>query len=435
MLPVALPSSYLKRMHSMILKFIWKGKTPRIKYDQLINTKNKGGWGAPDISKYYEAIALGRVIDWFKNKDKQWVEIENSTSKIKLHKIIWYAPKLRKQDTKMHEITRHALGVWDRVHKREHWQYNSPLMSLKEVDYFPPGKEEWFGKWLLDENLQLRDVMDRGKICSMQELKKRGDRMIISPWRYAQLKHFIASLPQPIRTMNSLLPLEKICVERNKKSGFSRIYKILVELKRIDILPCISKWEKELGLIFAETEVDLLVKRLLTTSVNYKVLELNYKCLTRMYMTPDKMHRIDKDRSRLCWRGCGEIGTMAHVWWSCPEIAAFWDEIRKYIKEITKHDLPRDPRVLLFHLSEMHTKAYLRSLLPHLIDAAKSLIPISWNRKERPTMREWFNKINETQDMEYLRFSEGTKMEAFRSKWGDWEKFRISLKAAEIWLS
>lgn len=222
-------------------------------------------------------------------------------------------------------------------------------------------------------------------------------------------------------------------METDKNGGFSRIYKILVELRRTDTLTFIDRWEKELGLKLTESETDKILKRLLITSVNYKLLELNYKCLMRMYMTPDRMHRIDREKSQLCWRGCNEIGSMAHMWWSCPEIGVFWEEIKKYTKEITKLDLPKDPRVLLFHLSEMPTKAYLGTLLPHFIDAAKSLISKNWKRKERPNMREWMNKINEIQDLEYLRFSEGTKMETYRTKWGVWEKFKKSIRAAEMW--
>lgn len=84
-------------------------------------------------------------------------------------------------------------------------------------------------------------------------------------------------------------------------------------------------------------------------------------------------------------------------------------------------------------MSDMPTKTYLRTLLPHLIDAAKSLIPKYWQTKERPKMREWFNKINEIQCLEYLRFSEGTKMGAFETKWKDWEKFKESPNAVEMW--
>lgn len=128
MLPITLPPTYLKRLHSMLLRFIWKGKTPRLKFTQLINTKSKGGWGAPDIWKYYEAIAQARVVDWVKNKEKHWVVIENKISNTKLHEIIWSPPKSRKYSIETHKITRHALKTWDTLHKREHWEFNSPLM-------------------------------------------------------------------------------------------------------------------------------------------------------------------------------------------------------------------------------------------------------------------------------------------------------------------
>lgn len=41
-------------------------------------------------------------------------------------------------------------------------------------------------------------------------------------------------------------------------------------------------------------------------------------------------------------------------------------------------------------------------------------------------MREWFNKINKFHSLEYLRFSEGTKMESFELKWRKWVEFRAA---------
>lgn len=81
----------------------------------------------------------------------------------------------------------------------------------------------------------------------------------------------------------------------------------------------------------------------------------------------------------------------------------------------------------------MPTKTYLKTLLPQLTDAAKSLIPRYWQKKDRPTMREWFNKINDIYCLEYLRFREGTKMEVFEKKWREWVEFKDSLRAAEVW--
>lgn len=182
-----------------------------------------GGWGAPNIRKYYEAIALSRILDWVKNnKEKQWVKIENTMSEAELGRIVWIPPQCRKLSTEIKEITKHALKIWDNLHKREHREFNSPLIPLKNTEYFAPGKEDLFGKWIFKEDAQLKDVMRQGKMCTFQELKDKDEWFVIDFWRYKQLKHFVDSVPQPIRSMENLLPLEQIFMEKKGKGGFPR---------------------------------------------------------------------------------------------------------------------------------------------------------------------------------------------------------------------
>lgn len=175
-----------------------------------------------------------------------------------------------------------------------------------------------------------------------------------------------------------------------------------------------------------------ILKRVNITSVDCRIAEVNYKLLARMYITPDRAHRIRRETSQLCWRGCNEIGTMAHIWWHCLEIKKYWDEIRSIIGEITNIIILDDPRICLVHGNEMPMKTYLKSLLPHLIKAAKSLIPRHWQDKRRPSIWEWLNKVNEIYYLEYLRFSEGTELEAFEMTWRKWVKYRYSIRAAEV---
>lgn len=53
--------------------------------------------------------------------------------------------------------------------------------------------------------------------------------MVIDEWQDNQLKHFIETLPQPIRSAENLLPLEKLCVDKRGKRVISRIYRVLIE--------------------------------------------------------------------------------------------------------------------------------------------------------------------------------------------------------------
>lgn len=285
----------------------------------------------------------------------------------------------------------------------------------------------------MKEDLQLKDVMKQGKMCTVEEIKAKNEWLTIDPWRYCQLKHFVDSLPQPIRPIEKLLPLEKLCVEKKGKGGISKTYRALNELEGVGDLRFVEKWEEELGIKIDRQEVGRIMKRVNATSVNYKLSEMNYKILTRMYIIPDRAHRITEGRSQLCWRGCGGIGTMAHIWWQCPVIMEFWGEIRQIINKILKTDIPLDPWVFLHHGRKVPTKAYLKSLCPHLLNAAKSLIPRYWQDKRRPTVREWLGKINEIYSLEYLKYSEGVEMKTFEEIWKDWVNFRYSLQAAELW--
>lgn len=246
------------------------------------------------------------------------------------------------------------------------------------------------------------------------------------------MSQFIRSLPQPIRSKENLRPLEKMCLDKDRKGGFSQTYRSLIGLGNIETPSFIQKWEKELGRELTYLR-SLILSRAAATSVNSKILELNYRCLTRMYLTPDRLNKFQNGPPQHCWRGCKELGSMTHIWWQCPTIKIFWTEVRGFIKDITGISILDDPWVCLFHISEMPNKAYLRTLLPHLLDAAKSLIPKYWRRIERPAMKDWLEKINEIHTLEYLRYSEGTKMGVFETKWKGWAEFKTSLRAAEIW--
>lgn len=68
---------------------------------------------------------------------------------------------------------------------------------------------------------------------------------------------------------------------------------------------------------------------------------------------------------------------MAHIWWECPKIKKCWTEVLLQIKDITNItvEIPEDPWVCLFHGTENPIKHYKNSMMPHLMNAVKRLIP------------------------------------------------------------
>lgn len=122
---------------------------------------------------------------------------------------------------------------------------------------------------------------------------------MLNGWRYSQLKHFIETLPQPIRSSENLLPLEQLCTATGKKRGISRIYKILMGMKVLEMPPFIGKWEAELGTRVNDLEVRKILRMVRTMSVDSNTIEINYKCLARWYITPDKAHKCQSKTSQL----------------------------------------------------------------------------------------------------------------------------------------
>ena len=115
--------------------------------------------------------------------------------------------------------------------------------------------------------------------------------------RYLQLKHFVDSLPRPIRLEGNLLPLERMCLAPSGGGGISQIYKILLRLKNKGLPTYIKKWDEELATGDIEKDFGKILKMTHITSTNCGLIEMNFKCLSRWYITPDIAHRFQGETS------------------------------------------------------------------------------------------------------------------------------------------
>jgi len=58
MLPISPPTEYWQKLESMLKKFTWNGKKPRIKWSALQRDKFQGGWACPNFKLYHWAFIL-----------------------------------------------------------------------------------------------------------------------------------------------------------------------------------------------------------------------------------------------------------------------------------------------------------------------------------------------------------------------------------------
>ena len=167
-------------------------------------------------------------------------------------------------------------------------------------------------------------------------------------------------------------------------------------------------------------------------SISTLIQETGYKLLTHWYNTPDKLHRWNPQTPPTCWRCQTERGTLLHIWWECRLIAPFWDKITHLIRKITETELSLDAACCLLHVNQLTLQTYKHSLTKHLINAARSLVPIHWRSTKIPTMIDWLKKVGAVWEMEDTVAQEHSRVEAFQTTWRPWIIFRYSQEYDDI---
>lgn len=171
MLPIPLPQIYLKKLTQILNGFVWNNKKPRVAHRVICREKAQGGLAMPDFKKYFNAIVIARAVDWVKGgHNKRWVSLEMGLSGARLKYLLWNPPRFRKLGPDTHIITQLTFKTWDLMHTNNSWEYNSPLIHLKNNELFPPGREGVGGNWIINNETQLKDITKNGKICTFQHL-------------------------------------------------------------------------------------------------------------------------------------------------------------------------------------------------------------------------------------------------------------------------
>lgn len=188
----------------------------------------------------------------------------------------------------------------------------------------------------------------------------------------------------------------------------------------------LSKWERDLNCTFTSNQTQRIITFTLQSYISTKVQKTNYKLLTRWYLTPQALHTYQPNTSALCWRCQGDRGTLLHIFWSCPKLSHFWSTVRATIQKFTDYNIPDDPAFFLLHVNTISTKRYKKSIVRHLLNAAKSCIPLQWKSQTPPTVASWIQRVEDISKMEDLVLNARHQQEKYNETWALWHQFILS---------
>lgn len=299
-------------------------------------------------------------------------------------------------------------------------------MALLNHHYFLPGLlDPGFKSRTSEEPFLLHHILHANVIKPLPEILCSKPITFLDKWRFHQLQRFLRSFPHPLRGLQDLNSIEEIFYPKDPPlHAISLFYKALTDFPNSPYPHFLAKWEIDLDSPITNTQKDKVLKLAHVSSPASKIAEVNYKLLTRWHYTPPaKLHQMFPDSSPLCWRSCGNKATHAHIWWCCPLIRPFWTEVLNLISKISDVNLPNDPWTVLIHSTKESIVSYKRSLIPHLLNTAKALIPTFWGQSTIPSIKSWLQKVAEVHHLEDITYSIRATSQRHSLTWAPWIKF------------
>jgi hypothetical protein len=123
-----------------------------------------------------------------------------------------------------------------------------------------------------------------------------------------------------------------------------QVYKELKKLITKKTNNPIKLWGVELNRELTTEESRMTEKHLKKCSKSLVIREMQIKMTLRFYLTPIRMAKIITSVVNICWRGCGERGTLLHCW--CKLVQPLWKSIWRFLRKLLI-DKPEDPAIPL----------------------------------------------------------------------------------------
>ncbi len=117
MLPLSPPPGYFKEINSIISKFIWNDKCPRIKLTTLQHPNSAGGLAVPNFELYYWSFQLKALHNWVDPQSTvSWRVIE--ADKVKPNRLQDILFTGTGDNYKFGPVVANSIKIWKTVERR-----------------------------------------------------------------------------------------------------------------------------------------------------------------------------------------------------------------------------------------------------------------------------------------------------------------------------
>ena len=417
-MPLIPPKSFFAEINSIILSFIWNGKTPRIKKDLLFCPKQEGGLNLPNMELYHMAahtFYIDRIIN--NTNEDPWLDIENHQLQPSSLLTILFSKKKVKSDN---FVINSTCKIWNRI--KEHLGvevgtprhikvWNNPSITIQ-------GNPLVWKSWMHGGIEVLSDIVCSKTIVPFDYLKIKFKLQDSEIFKYMQMKNWLKE------NCNFELDFpEKIDFFENKEKKNRIISKLYITLIKTNDSSLLLKkiyegWNRDLTEFDSKTKWKECLRITYAATTNENLRMIQYKLMTRTYYSRDKIHKFDSSSSPACLK-CGKIDSLVHSFWYCQNVRKTWFNIESLLSNICKEKFIFTPETcLLQSVGKLKYPRGWQTVYSSLV--FKKLLLKNWKNKETPGIEQWRSSMKY-----YLHIEKGISDDKNKNKQFDFVWKRI----------
>lgn len=266
----------------------------------------------------------------------------------------------------------------------------------------------------------IKDLYADGELLTYGELCKKYQIPSKHFFKYLQLKSFISSRSKDIMNIPPLSLIEEITLKHQKGKGLlSKYYNLLMSNSKDFSLDKLNAWRCDIEEEIDEVEWNEACLRAQKQTINTRLKLLQYKWLTRVYITPVKLHHMYSNIPDTCIKCHNDKGTLFHCLWECPKIQKFWSEVIRCMSEAFTIKIPLCAKLCVLGIyPEGFTQTQKQTkLLDFGLLHARRAIALGWKNMDAPSLKQWIKELSECIGLERLTYIAKGKHKEFIHLW------------------
>lgn len=212
-----------------------------------------------------------------------------------------------------------------------------------------------------------------------------------------------------------------------KDKGISLFYLELNSKERFMKSPPLVKWETDLQTSYSEKQWQsvILYNYAFLKCVNHW--EMDRVIHPRRYLTPYYTAKFLRGGDNICWRGCGMVGTLFQMLWSCLLIWSYWNSVFR-LAEVSGAWVKTNVEQAILSIIVDNYPPQLRPIVVNILASAHLMVLKKWKSSVLPNITEVKCHIHVIFYYECLMaYRDGSQLKLYQ-RWDPWLSYKSRLQ-------